>query len=139
MTTVEITIRNRLDDVARVRDLVATLATTHKLPTNVVFDMNVALDEVLSNIVKYGYPDDTIHEIRVALTVSHDTLVAEIDDDGRPFDLTTVPAPDPGVPLAERKIGGLGIHFVRKLMSEVTYSRVAGRNRLILKKPFRRP
>ena len=63
-----------------------------------------------------------------------DALQAEVEDDGRPFDPLTVAPPDRTAPLAERKIGGLGIHFVRNLMSDVAYQRIGDRNRLVLTK-----
>jgi anti-sigma regulatory factor (Ser/Thr protein kinase) len=53
---------------------------------------------------------------------------------GLPPGALSVPSPDVGKPIAERKIGGLGIHFLRTIMSEVTYSRAEGRNRLTLKR-----
>ena len=66
--------------------------------------------------------------------MSPEALEAEVEDDGRPFDPLGVPAPDLQAPLPERRVGGLGIHFVRRLMSEVRYARVDGRNRLVLRK-----
>ena len=65
MNTLEARIRNKLEDIARVPDLVATLGAKHNLPQDVVLDMNVALDEVLSNIIKYAYTDERTHEIEL--------------------------------------------------------------------------
>lgn len=134
MTTVEIRIGNALHEAARVHSMLANFAVTHGLPSGVVADMNVALDEVLSNIIKYGYSDKNVHEIGVRLTVADNVITAEIEDDGRPFDPLSVQSPEFGKSIAERKIGGLGIHFLRTIMSEVTYSRAEGRNRLTLRK-----
>ena len=133
MNTLEARIRNKLEDIARVPDLVATLGAKHNLPQDVVLDMNVALDEVLSNIIKYAYTDERTHEIELRLTASKDEVVAEVKDDGRPFDPLSVPSPELDRPLAERRVGGLGIHFVRNLASGASYSRVAGCNRLIIR------
>lgn len=133
MSTLATTIRNRLEDIQRVPDLIATLAAEHNLPPAVVFDMNVALDEVLSNIIKYAYPDQQLHEIELRLTASKDEVIAEVNDDGRPFDPLSVPPPQLDRPIAERRIGGLGIHFVRNLVTDASYSRVGGCNRLILR------
>ena len=96
--------------------------------------MSVALDEVLANVLSHAYDDAGAHEIRIALAVYPDALRAEIEDDGRPFDPLTVAAPDRAAALAERGVGGLGIHFVRSLMSEVAYRRIGDRNRLVLTK-----
>ena len=134
MTTAETTITNRRGDVARVSRLVSELATAHLLSPGVVADVQVALDEVLTNIISYAYADDRIHQIRVRLTVASDVFEAEVEDDGQPFNPLTVPSPNLGASLRERSVGGLGIHFVKGLMSDVAYARIDDRNRLILKK-----
>jgi anti-sigma regulatory factor (Ser/Thr protein kinase) len=138
VSSVETTITNRIEDVTRVSVLLDDVARAHGLPPRAVADMQVALDEVLTNIITHGYADDAAHEIRVRLTVGPDVLQAQVEDDARPFDPLAVPAPDLGAPLMERRVGGLGIHFVRKLMSEVTYALVDNRNRLVLKRHLTR-
>jgi anti-sigma regulatory factor (Ser/Thr protein kinase) len=134
MTTVHTTITSAPADLARVPQWIADFAAAQGISGAIVSDLNVALDEVLSNVVKYGYVDDRVHSIWIRLTVSKSAIEAQIEDDGVPFDPLSFPSPDLDVSSAERKVGGLGIHFVRTLMSEVTYSRVAGRNRLVLVK-----
>jgi anti-sigma regulatory factor (Ser/Thr protein kinase) len=134
MTTVRTTITNTRADLARVPQWIADFAAAQGISGPIVSELTVALDEVLSNIVKYGYADDEVHRIGIQLTVSAAAIEAQIEDDGVPFDPLAVPAPDLDAPLAERKVGGLGIHFVRTLMSAVTYSRADGCNRLVLVK-----
>jgi len=133
MAAVETSILNKIRDLARMTELVDRFAAEHQLSADTVFGMNVVLDEMLSNIIKYGYSDDAIHEIRVRLSVDGTMLVFEIEDDGRPFDPCAAPEVDVDAPAEERKVGGLGIHIVRKLMAQMDYARVAGRNRLIMK------
>jgi anti-sigma regulatory factor (Ser/Thr protein kinase) len=134
VTTAETSISNRRDDLARVTRIVDKLAASHHLAAGVVADVNVALDEVLTNIITYGYDDDRVHEIRIRLTVDDDAIEAEVLDDGRPFDPTVMSAPDRRTSLQERRVGGLGMHLVKNLMSEVIYSRSGDRNRLVLKR-----
>ena len=133
MSTIETSILNKIRDLSRMPELVAQLAEEHGLSDETVFGMNVALDEMLSNIVKYGYTDDAIHEIHIRLSVNGQVLVAEIEDDGQPFDPCAAAPVDVDAPMEERKVGGLGIHIVRQLMTEVGYARVNGRNRLVMK------
>ena len=133
MRTIETSILNKIRDLSRMPELVAQLAQAQGLSQDVVFCMNVALDEMLSNIIKYGYTDDAIHEIRIRLSVDGPMLVAEIEDDGQPFDPCAAAPVDVDAPMEERKVGGLGIHIVRQLMAEVDYARVDGRNRLVMK------
>jgi len=133
MAAVETSILNKIRDLARMPALVDRFAEQHQLSSDVVFGMNVALDEMLSNIIKYGYTDDAIHEIHVRLSVDGTMVVFEIEDDGRPFDPCAAPQVNVDAPIEDRHVGGLGIHIVRKMMSQMAYARVAGRNRLVMK------
>ena len=134
MTTVETTIAIRRGDLARVRQIVEDLAAAHHLARDAVADIQVALDEVLTNIMSYGYDDNDVHEIRIRLSLDKQVIEVEVEDDGQPFDPTTVPPPDLHASLRDHPIGGVGMHFVRNLMSEVTYTRARGHNRLLLRK-----
>jgi anti-sigma regulatory factor (Ser/Thr protein kinase) len=61
-------------------------------------------------------------------------LVLEVEDDGRAFNPLQIPPPDLKGPLAERKVGGLGLHLVREFTSSITYDRKQGKNRLVVRK-----
>lgn len=135
MNKVHTTISGRGDDgIARVRGRLDELAAANRLAADPVNDMHVALDEILSNTLRNGFGDEPRHRIEVTLSVDARTLTATIEDDCAPFDPLSVPAPDLQGSLRERRVGGLGIHFVKSLMSEVTYAHVRGRNRLVLRK-----
>lgn len=122
------------DGIARVQRLLDDLAGANRLPPDPVTDMQVALDEILSNTLRNGFGDGLPHRVDVTLSVDSQLLTAEIEDDCAPFDPLAAPPPDLRGSLQERRVGGLGIHFVRSLMSEVTYALVGGRNRLVLRK-----
>lgn len=134
MTTVERIVTNDASGLEEVARLVDELAATHRLPAAAVTDMQVALDEVLTNIVQYAHADGGAHDIRVRFTVTPEAIEAEVEDDGRPFDPLALPPPDLRGALADRAVGGLGIHFVRRLMTEVRYAFVDNRNHLVLTK-----
>jgi serine/threonine-protein kinase RsbW len=135
MTAVSTIIRGRDEGaLAKVQGLLDGLASAHRLPSAVVADMQVALDEVLSNILKSGFVDGLPHRIEVTLSVDRQVLTAKIEDDCAPFDPLGVAEPDLRPSLKDRRVGGLGIHFVRNLMSEVSYARVGARNRLVLRR-----
>jgi anti-sigma regulatory factor (Ser/Thr protein kinase) len=86
----------------------------------------------------HGYTDEAVHEIRVRLAVSSESLDVEVEDDGVPFDPATARAtPPPKGGVQDRPAGGLGLHFVHHLMDEVSYVRVGARNRLRLRKLLR--
>jgi len=134
VTSVVTTITGPSDGVTRVRELLDGLARAHRLRPDVVADMQVALDEILSNILHHGFAGGARHRIEVRLSVDPHALVAEVEDDCPPFDPLAVPSPDLGASLKDRRVGGLGVHFVRNLMNEVQYSRSGARNRLVLKR-----
>ena len=115
------------------RDVVALVeqfGADNALPQAVLNDVNVALDEALSNIIAYGYEAGSGGEIVVRLDYALDEVQVEVEDGGRAFDPLQVPAPDLTAPLPERKIGGLGVHLMRNLMDGLAYHRSGGKNRL---------
>ena len=97
-------------------------------------DLNLALEEILTNIISYGYTDNREHEIKVRLSVQPGEVKAEVEDDGQPFNPLAAPEADTTQSLEERTIGGLGIHLVRKLMDGLEYKRQGDRNLLTIRK-----
>jgi anti-sigma regulatory factor (Ser/Thr protein kinase) len=134
MDRVEVRITNRLAEISRVADMVEHFAAEHGVPGHVVNDVNIALDEALNNIVSYGYGPGEQSEIVVRLAYQPGEIRIEIEDAGRPFDPLQAAPPDLDKSVQDRRIGGLGIYFIRNLMDEVTYARIDGKNRLRLKK-----
>jgi sigma-B regulation protein RsbU (phosphoserine phosphatase) len=136
---VDLTVTNRPGDLEPVVRAMDELGAVHGLPPDGVADVKIALDEVLTNIVTYGYDDEAVHEIHVRLALSRDSLEVEVEDDGLPFDPTTARVlPPTGASVREREAGGLGLHFVRHLVDDVTYVRIGGRNSLRFRKALRR-
>lgn len=99
-----------------------------------VFAANLAIEELVTNIVKYGYDDSAAHEIVIALSVLNNELRIEISDDGHEFNPFDQPEPDTTLPAEERPIGGLGIHFVRNMLDDCAYCRTDGKNIVTLSK-----
>jgi serine/threonine-protein kinase RsbW len=135
MRTIAASITGHGEEVTRVPKLLDDLARQEAVSGEAVAEMQIALDEVLTNILRYGFADGLPHRIDVRLSADADRLSAEIEDDCAPFDPLSVPPPAHiGAALEDRPIGGLGWHLVRHLMSEVRYARVGPRNRLVLVK-----
>ena len=128
------TIANRLSEVERLATAIDTFGAAHGLRDDVVFAFNLALDEVLTNTISYGYDGLAEHDICVRLRVRAGVVQAEVEDDGRPFNPLDGPPPDLESPFEERPVGGLGLHIVRSLMDEVDYRRDGARNILTLRK-----
>lgn len=116
--------------------MVEIFGAEHGIPSVVVNDLNLALDEALNNIISYAYAPGAEDEIAVRILVRPGEIVAEIEDAGKPFDPLAAPPPDFAVPARGRKPGGLGIHFMRSLMDQVAHVRRDGINRLRLSKHF---
>ena len=127
-------IANDIAELTRVAESVDEFCATHNLPPDCSFKLNVALEELLTNTISYGYDDRQRHEIALDIAIDKDTLVAELSDDARPFDPLQAPPPDLDSPIAERRIGGLGVHLVKTMMDEVTYAYRDGRNHVRLRK-----
>jgi anti-sigma regulatory factor (Ser/Thr protein kinase) len=132
----EIVIGNTIDEVRRLSRLIDEIAQKHSLPPGIVAEVQVAADEVLANIINYAYADHDPHVIRITMRVFHDAIELTFEDDGVAFDPLSVPQPDVQAPPGKRRVGGLGIHVVRKLMSQVEYSREGSHNRLVITKRF---
>jgi sigma-B regulation protein RsbU (phosphoserine phosphatase) len=130
----EIKLTNKVSELDRFNQTLAEFGRRHGLAPRVVHDLNLALEEILTNIISYGYTDNREHEIRVSLSAQPGEVKAEVEDDGQPFNPLEVPEPDTTKPLEERAIGGLGIHIVRKLMDGLEYKRQGERNFLTIKK-----
>ncbi|HSF59020.1 MAG TPA: SpoIIE family protein phosphatase [Candidatus Binatia bacterium] len=131
---VEIKLSNKLSELDRVNQTLAAFARRRGLAAKVVHDLNLALEEILINIISYGYTDKRDHEITVRLRTEPGEVGIDVEDDGQPFNPLEVPEPDTTTPLEERKVGGLGIHLVRKLMDGLEYKRLNDRNLLTIKK-----
>src|SRR5258708_50952 len=126
----EVRIESRQAEVRPVVALVEQFGAEHRLPTAIINDVCVSLDEVLSNIIAHGYGPEAGGEIIVRLDYAGDEFRVEIEDGGKAFDPLQAPPPDLSAELRERKIGGLGIHLIRSLMDDVAYDRIGGKNRL---------
>jgi anti-sigma regulatory factor (Ser/Thr protein kinase) len=130
-------IGNSRADIRNVLAQVEQFGTEHRLSGAIVNDLNVALDEALSNIIAYGYASGAKDEIAIRLSCAGDEVSVEIEDGGTAFNPLQAARPDLTADLQERRIGGLGIHFVRSLMDQIAYDRVDGKNRLRMVKKTR--
>lgn len=99
-----------------------------------ISEINICLDELFTNIVLYGFEDDLEHIISFELGLSDNAVIIHIEDNGIPFNPLLKKDSDLPADIDAAKIGGLGIHIVKKLMDDIDYERKRGGNRLTLKK-----
>lgn len=132
VTTIEL--RNDLSEIGRLAVALEEFADRHALPPRVLTQMNLAIEEIVTNIISYGFEDATEHRIRIDLACTNRQVTTRIEDDGKPFDPMQAKEPDVTAPLEDRGVGGLGILLVKTLMDDVVYSRDGNRNVLLMTK-----
>ena len=130
-------VRNSLSEIPVFAEALETFGEQNGVPSTVIFNFNLAVDELLTNIINYGYDDDAAdHQIRMHVLIENDVMSIEIVDDARAFNPLTAAEPDVGAPMHERPIGGLGVHLVRTMMDDVTYAYRDSCNVLKISKAF---
>ena len=130
--TVQIT--NQRDQVDTVRKFFDDYSKENKLTEKTVHDIQMALDELLTNIVNYGYEDSDEHKIDVRFGINDDAVRVEIIDDSKPYNILEQDNPDISLSVEDKPIGGLGIFLIKKLMSNVDYYTKEGKNHLVMTK-----
>lgn len=136
--TLELTMANRLDALTPVVEALLARLEEANAPAGAVFAANLALEELVTNIIKYGHDDDGEHLITIHLTVEDDSFILTVIDDGHEFNPFEQATPDTSAALEERAIGGLGIHFIRNLLDTCHYERRGHENRVTVTKRFER-
>ena len=131
-------LKNRRSEIRILANGVMAFGKENDLPQDALNDTRLALEEMFSNIVSYGFEDDREHEIVMEIEVSADVLTMKIRDDGRPFNPTEYSKPNLERPLDEREVGGLGIHLVRHVIDQWEYKSEQGKNILTMKKRIRK-
>ena len=123
----------RLDEIERIHAAVDILANAEGWAPDLLFQIKLVLEEIGTNIMKYGYEHEGKKDIRITLTSESHALSMEIMDDGKPYDpFAEAPPPDLDSSVEERPIGGLGVYLVQKLMDEAHYRREDGMNKVTL-------
>ncbi len=131
-------IPGRYDRIQQACQFVAAGAAEAGLDDTAVFHVELACDEACTNVIEHAYGMEEAGNIRISWEVQANRFVITIQDNGRAFDPDEVPVPptDEAVdgPSGFPRVGGLGVHFMRKLMDEVRYKFDAGGNTLVLVK-----
>ena len=133
----QIILENRIDELVRLTSFTEAFGEEWNIAPEVVFNLQLALEECATNVIMYAYPPGEKHTFLVTAALEQHDLVLTIEDSGQPFDPTEVAEADTTLTAEERPIGGLGIFLVRRLMDSVAYQRVEGKNLLTLRKRIR--
>ena len=131
---ITITFKNDLAELRHLCRHCEKIGQSIGLSEKLIFQTNLALDELFTNIVTYGFKDKKEHQVILTVTLDCDALEFCIEDDGVPFDPVNMPGPERNCSLNDTKVGGLGIHLIKSLMDEIKYKRINGKNVLEMKK-----
>lgn len=131
------TLSNDLSEVPALLDRLDRFCDHHRIDRQAIAGLDVALDEILTNLISYAFRDGARHIIDVEFAVADGCLSIEVRDAGAAFNPLKVPPPNMSEDINAREIGGLGMHFVRTVTDEITYRREAGWNILHLKKALK--
>ncbi|MEW6285895.1 MAG: ATP-binding protein [Chloroflexota bacterium] len=112
-----------------IREFVGQVARAGGFSEREIYNIQLASDEAASNIIEHAYAGISNGTLEVSCEVKDGVMTIILVDHGAPFDPSEIPAPDLTADLSERKIGGLGIYLMRKLMDEVHYKAEPEKNR----------
>ena len=131
----ELTINATVENIPAVTAFVDEQLEAFDCPMKAQMQIDIAIDELFSNIAYYAYnPDVGPVTVRVEVVEDPMAVVITFIDNGVPYDPLTREDPDTTLSAEERDLGGLGIYMVKKSMDEVTYEYKDGQNILKIKK-----
>ena len=127
-------LHNDIREIPQLAAFMETIAAETDMDSSLAMNLNLALEEAVSNVILYAYPPGSDGLVDVEAYIREDRIDFIITDSGSPFDPTTVEEPDVTLDIKDRPIGGLGIYLVKSIMDHVTYAREEGKNILSMTK-----
>ncbi len=124
----KITLENRTTELNKLITELEQLSKIVNLSAKCLLNINLAIEELVLNIINYGYQDDANHIISIEFYIQDNLLEIIIIDDGIPFNPLLAKVPNTNLTIEEREIGGLGIYFVKQTMQDLSYFRKNGLN-----------
>jgi serine/threonine-protein kinase RsbW len=130
----EIKLKNQVGELEHVAVFIEEICEELGLGMELQMNLNLVLEEMVSNIIFYAYPEGTDAKIELMAEYDGKELTFVLSDQGREFDPTLKEDADVDVNPIDREIGGMGIWIVKNIMNQVTYQRLEGKNLLTMKK-----
>ncbi len=130
----EIIIKSKISEIDKVADFIAEAGKKYLVDDESVFDVSVALDEVINNIISYGYNGSPNFDIKIEFLLKNKLLCVIVSDEGKLFNPLKIEKPDLSKSIEDKPIGGLGFFLVKKLMDSVEYKTEENKNILFLYK-----
>ena len=133
----EIRIKNQVKELEHVARFVEEIGEELGLDMEMQMNLNLVMEEMVSNVIFYAYPRETDATIELMAESDGKELTFVLSDQGRAFDPTLKEDADMNINPAERDLGGMGIFIVKNIMNQVTYQRLEGKNLLTKKKEIK--
>ena len=130
----ELVLKNQIGELAHVNQFVEEIGDELNLSAELRMNLNLVLEEMVSNVIFYAYPEGTEATIELLAEYDGKELTFLLSDRGKEFDPTLKDDADPDANPADREIGGMGIYIVKNIMNQVSYQRLEGRNLLTMTK-----
>jgi len=127
-------LQNEIAEISKLALFIEELGEEFGLSSELVFNLNLVLEEAVSNVILYAYPKEEHQTISLAAQKNDNQLIFVLTDSGKEFDPTLAPDADITLSAEDRPIGGLGIFLIRQIMNKVEYQRIEGKNVLTLGK-----
>lgn len=130
----EIIINSNLDEITRVSQFMEELGLSLNIPSEIAMSINLAIEEIIANIIQYAYPDELSGEIQLQAQIAPGILTFRIADEGIAIDPFHKSNTNEKPTLEEQLTKGLGHFLIHRTMDEVTYQTTGGQNVLTLVK-----
>ena len=130
----ELRIKNQVSELEKVAQFVEEIGEELGLNMELQMNLNLVMEEMVSNVIFYAYPEGEDAEIELLAKSDGKELTFVLSDQGKEFDPTAKEDADLDVNPADRELGGMGIFIVKNIMNKVTYQRLEGRNLLTMTK-----
>jgi serine/threonine-protein kinase RsbW len=129
-----LTLKNDLADLGKLHSFMDEIRQKLFVSKKCLFETNLALEEVFSNVLSYGFNNHTDHFIKITITAAQSVLNIRVEDDGKSFNPLEAKEPNLQYDLEKCAPGGLGIHLVKHFIEDIRYKRYQNRNVLTMKK-----
>lgn len=132
-----IRIKNDLSELEKIVQQFDDFSIQNRLPVKIKNAVDLVIDEIINNIITYGYDDEEEHYIDIRIFIKDDMLNLHIEDDARKFNPLNETESDTESSIEKREIGGLGLHFLKNMMDEAIYKYINKKNNLIMRKQIK--
>ena len=133
----QLILKNEVSQISLLEEFAEGIGQDLSLELGLVMNLNLVLEEAISNVILYAYPTNVSQNITIDAQKIDNSLVFIITDTGVEFDPTKAKEANINLSAEERSIGGLGIFLIRKIMDTIEYQRVGDKNTLTLTKKLK--